>query len=1038
MDPRRLVSAWCLVAIACGGSDSNPAQSVADGGFSDRDAEVSDAGVGPDPMEARLAVWTEIRDRLRASPAHRAAEAQRVASSGDPAEMFAFVRDRIAVTIDNVGRFETDMRWGIDAAIRSGLGTPREKIEMLRRFLASAGFETEVRWGFVAPDRAEDLRAPFFAPLPDEPPLTFADEDVARWRARLGQPIEDMFEVVDRDLVQSRQLAAQLRPQVPDPSQPFALNISTVRMPFLRYRRAGGPWTDANPVVRGAELGTSYAGNEGSLADPPDAIEETIAVRVWARKNVGVDRAEPEDLVEASWSIEQSVGRTATVQFSPLLDHRDLLIQSVRDLSLFLPSISLAGPGDRTEDVASRSAVGGLISRATDTYRMDGDRVTINGRVLSNDLGPTSTAADRVRSIVARADALGFPTVRLVFEAFDDRGEPVEGLLGGDVSVTEDGRPVIAAVRANQYRPRIIFAIDRSLSVPGEIRDGYVQLVTELAAPLFADHDAEVMVTALGPFDDNNPFVTNVPALQSQIENDVAGGGSDLWTELAQLSRIPATAVIVISDMDNPDEALTPELTSAIRTGPPFLLVGVGTVNQDTVAATLALNPRSSYAEAQNIAGAARAIDGFIEARQANYELVYTAPAGDATTRTAQINLRDQTVTASAAYTIASATTDRRGYVGLYLTLTYDGRTRTRTLAGIPPDADVDEATPADYADVQGAFLGKYAVRMEAGWPSVTQFMDDILTERLDNEAVFRAWNDFEAMTAAMDNGLRITPVAPGTLLWARPPSDPASRTEPTGLRAVLHTQRPRLDRGTVERSMDILPLGPWRTVHADPLTAWNLTFERSLHLAVLEASYYQDSTISQLAGEALETIPAEAAAQSITDPQLAERWRRATLPYRFDYIALLPVDRDPVAFYAVHERTGFVVGVLDKVGGGTRGEEARAELEREIRVFEMLESLLGLAGIDLGFWVKLEIAKAKVVAYATLAILTLETWDPSTAAEWSPEAVAEDEACGALEGAVTDRALSVLPGGLGGAISTIDSVVSLVLGSGPLPSFCD
>ena len=1026
-----------LAVLACG-EDESPSPSPSDGGIAQSDAEVNDAGQQPDPIEARLDVWTEIRDRLRTSPTHRAAEADRVTSSGDPEQMFSFVRDRIQVTIDNANNFETDMRWGVDAAVRSGLGTPREKIELLRRMLESAGYETEVRWGFVAPDSAEDLRAPFFEPLAEDPPLTFADEDIARWQARIDQPIENMVEVIDPDLAQSRQLAAQLRPQLPDPTQPYALNIATVRMPFLRFRRPDGEWTNANPIVRNAMLGESYAGNDGSVARAPDPIEETVTVRLWARKNLGVDRAEPEDFVQASWSLEDVIGRTATVQFSPLLDHRDLVIQTVQDLALFLPSISLAGPGEPAEDVAAFGAVGPLISRAADAYRIDGDRITVNGRTLTAAGTATSTAADRVTSIVARADALGFPTVRLTFDAFDQTGAPVAGLLAGDLAVTEDGNQLIASLRTNQYRPRIIFTVDRSLSVPGEFRDGYVQLITDLAAPLFAEYGAEIMVTAIGGFDDDNPFVTDTPSLRAQIENDLAGGSSDLWTELEALSRVPADLVVAISDMDNPGEELTPSVSSAIRSGPPFLLVGVGNVNLATVQATLALNPQSEYFEAANVAGAATAIERFVANRQANYEVVYTAPSGAAIDRTAEITLRNQTVTATAAYTVTSTATDRRGYVGLYLTLEYDGRTRTRTLAGIPPDADVDEATNADYADVQGAFLGKYKLRMEGGWPSLAQFMDDILSERLANAPVLRAWNDFDAMAEAMDNGLRITPVAPSTLLLARPPSDADSRTEPTGLRAVLHTQRPRFDRGTVERSMDILPLGEWRTVHADALAGWNLTFERSLHLAVLEASYYQDSTISVLEGEPLEAIAAEAAPNGITDRALQEQWRRAVLPYRFNYTVLAPIDRDPVAFYAVHEGTGFVVAVLGEVGGATRGEEARAELERRIRIFEMVESLLSLAGIDLGIWVKLEIAKAKVVAYATLAILNLETWDPSMAAEWSPEAVAEDEACGALEGAVTDRLLSVLPGGLGGAIGTADTVLGLVLGSGPLPGFCD
>ncbi|MEO1336232.1 MAG: hypothetical protein AAFV29_11340, partial [Myxococcota bacterium] len=231
-------------------------------------------------------------------------------------------------------------------------------------------------------------------------------------------------------------------------------------------------------------------------------------------------------------------------------------------------------------------------------------------------------------------------------------------------------------------------------------------------------------------------------------------------------------------------------------------------------------------------------------------------------------------------------------------------------------------------------------------------------------------------------------------------------------------------------------------TDDASPLEGWNQTFNHSLHLAALEAALFPESTVTLLADETLVFATAEAAPNRFAD-DLREQWRQLIEPFRFDYSLLFPADGQPLAFYAIHERTGHVVPVISGGAGGSREEEVQAIRDR-VAAFERLEAGLSSAGVTTGFWVKLEIAKAKVVAEATIAILTLGEWD---AADFDPEGTAEAAVCSLAEGYARRPILDAISSGfgrrtiaglpVGTAIGRFNSLLSAILGRGAIPSVC-
>lgn len=146
-------------------------------------------GSGPD-SNLPFSVWEEMRAGLRDSPDHLPGTAEDLVAEGDPEALFRFVRDEVATQPPapfetNSSPFTTGVNGGPRAALRSGMGTPREKAELLARLLDRAGYEAEV----LQYERAlaeSQLRELFFGAVTHEFDPGFDQEQLTEWRRRLG------------------------------------------------------------------------------------------------------------------------------------------------------------------------------------------------------------------------------------------------------------------------------------------------------------------------------------------------------------------------------------------------------------------------------------------------------------------------------------------------------------------------------------------------------------------------------------------------------------------------------------------------------------------------------------------------------------------------------------------------------------------------------------------------------------------------------------------------------------------------------------
>src|SRR5215471_18777375 len=99
-------------------------------------------GSSPDEQALKL-----LHEAVLASPDHLAQRAADVVAKKDATKIVEFVRDRIAAVPVIEGSWDATQgrRWGSAATLRAGLGTLRERADVLADLLTRAGFKAEVQ-----------------------------------------------------------------------------------------------------------------------------------------------------------------------------------------------------------------------------------------------------------------------------------------------------------------------------------------------------------------------------------------------------------------------------------------------------------------------------------------------------------------------------------------------------------------------------------------------------------------------------------------------------------------------------------------------------------------------------------------------------------------------------------------------------------------------------------------------------------------------------------------------------------------------------
>lgn len=1022
-------------------------------GWSRRDALLGSPGTEPPTTDAPPAsgdhlpfdVWREMQAAFRESPDHLVARSEALVAAGDAEAIFEFVRDDV-LTIPGdrtgVGSPTRSVRWGPRATLRGGMGTAREKADLLVDLLVDAGFAADVVTG-PGSDEAT-LHAVYFGQSGPAFDPAIDEERAAAWRDRLGlEPTESgQYEAIDPDGSEGDALAegvlAALGP-VSERREPAGFDWRGGAFPVVRFwdpadapARTDSTGSDdtapeppADPdAVRYANMFTPDVpfGEAGTQRPPtrtapePTAISEVSVSLAAATADAPND---PFELVSGTWTADQLVGRQLLVQTLPGIDPFEYPAVRFSDVGTHVPALSVQGPDLDAAAAADLSVVGEAVTRNGDRVAVEDDgTVTRNGRPLVEpdpDADPASVA-----DLSVEVDAGRYPALRLRIRATDAAGQPVDGLPGSAFEVTDGGEPAAVTLSANRAAPRVRLLYDTSASMPnayyGDEMDAFVSRLGET-------------IRGVNPAATVEPVPTN----------------SNLWTALAEAADSDANLVVYATDGDVADEG-TPERRAAIEQGPPAIVLCADGHFFD-VAGEMADASGGEVLLADDHEGTASTIREYVERVESelvSYLADYGSPTDEPGTRSVTVRVPEADVTATTSYEVPETALLGSALSGLYLTVAVDGVESTRTLAGWNPateDYRGNEVTRAHVDDTAGALFGTNTVSFEAGAPSSSAWYDDLLAAKCSvaDLDLALATGDEDARAAATAGGLSQLP--PELLLLQAPLPDRAtadSLTYPDGLRVAMYRERPVFGESYVLHQSDVFPFAGFRTITAtdDRQREFELTATRTARLAVVERSRYDESTASLLDGAEVARLDT---AGDDWEYETRESFERVVGTggfgghYNRNY-QVVPTDGTPVAFWSVDYQTGALLGVLaDGSGGGT----GNPGVDRMLREYDRVVSILNLyvmgaqaggalnpiGGFALGVVAAYGQTLARLYAGAGLAVLVMDASEADAAVDAAMTALVCNVAKGIVFAGFTSLAL----------IPWLENILGAMGGSSPL-----
>lgn len=853
------------------------------------------------------------------------------------------------------------VRWGVRGTLRGGEGTPREKADLLVDLYERAGFEAELLTGGdpLSEDQVKKLFWRSAVPTFD-PDISQVQLDA--WNDELGLEDQPDIERPDPDGSERASLAETLVEQLPPQNEwslsPFDFRWGTGQL-VVRVV-ADGEERYANLFDLAVPFGE--AGVDVSRLAPAPAAEVPPDVEVTLEAASANTPDEPFDLVSGTWSVEELVGRQLLVQTLSGVDVFDQPGTRFRDVRSFVPALTVQGVDLTPEQMQTKTVMGDPVTRSADRLQVAQDGTVFrNGDPL---VTPTSsTDAEAVASLDVTADPTRYPEVKLSVDALDSGGVHVGGLPATAFGIADEDEPLGFEMRANEAAPRIRILSDESGSMPIEYRGEEMTATVE---------------SIRGAIRNDHP--------KARIHHQFTQ--SQLWTRLGEAAATDANVVVYITDGQVNDK-MTDEIQTVLENGPPVVLINVyDEVNRHVQSmADLSGGVQIPVSDTDT---AIQAIVEYVE-EAANqfptYIFSYGAPSNDRSERTATVSLPDAGISGETTYDPPAEPISPPHLSGLYLTVKIGRREVTRTLAGWNPALDYRKpVTQAMLDDVAGALFGDHILSFEAGAPPLSVWTDDFLAAKrsvADLDAALVS-GDEEAIQDAKASGLLSIP--PEVFLLAAPLPDAVTEDSLTfqdNVRVTLSHDQPVFGADHISSRGDILPLTRYNTAVDDPAEGFMLTLERTAYFAAVEATVFETTTETLLAGK---TLKRYRSGQTDLDPTEDYRWRLFTIGSvsgARDF-ALFPVGGDPYVFWNIDYQTGAVVGILpDGSGGGSAEQKLQehiAEYDRVVSMYNLLVmgvqavgALGGPGGFALGIVAAYGQMLARIYAAAGLAIAIMD-----------------------------------------------------------------
>lgn len=950
--------------------------------------------------DAPFGVWKQMIELLEQSPDHLPGRRKALIASKDPKAMTEFVRDSFQLISGNPSRFlknhHYEFYYGLEAAMRCGMATPREKAEILKDMLTEAGFEAKVVYEAIDFSEEELQKIIFQKRIPDfAPPIS--KKQMKRWQKLMNaEKSEGKYEEVKNYDELAKGFNQKLLSYFDKDSfaqQPLKYEMDLGRIPSVSFIEEGEE-KFAHVFDPSVEFGNLHPKNEKQKTSEAGGVYEPKSeVHITLTAATAIEPGKEKELLKGTWNIKDLAGSMVFLQFLNNMSFEEQTYKTISQIDTFTPVLSFQKIGKDREYMEEHSVIGVPIDM--NAVRLmeeeeEKDQTPVPAAVPVSDslsvaqerepevtdslavLGETRFAlpdiipgkVQDVHEVEVKAIPKTFPKVFLEISPKDSEGNIVGGLTGKDFTLEDNGKAVSGKLIHNTFSPKLLLLYDTSGSMPLEYRrrenvDAFYNSMKSKVHNLFPHADVKLQET-----------------------------GSDIYTTMLKAKQSDYDVVLYCTDGDNNDR-FNPVYTEIYEKGHPIIVLEVrpSSYTYDELKKNIA-NLISLPAVEQD-----RALEEVINAISQidfpPYMIAYSS-FDEKAEHKVKVGMKGTDRSGEDTFRFPEPNDEFIGdrIVGLYLTIQGPtGRIR-RTLAGWDKDFNRWKPSFEYIREVHEMLLGGAVMAFEREAPTLAVRMTEYLEAKLSHEQWYKAHEagDDKKAVELLEKGVLYYPEIMLTMM--QPPADAfttESMTIPYGMRASILKMKPGLysDRSVI--SFDYLPTNKYRTLSKSGKTWENFktNLETTMQFAVLESLAFDYSTLTELeAGNILEMVTA----RKVDGFNVKLRQEGNPL---IEYRAFqerggkifFDGNLKSAAFFKVDEKTGEVFAMLpDGTGGGGKSVEAQLkELERVVKDYQRLQSTLGLmlagsgAGFALGVVNAYGLTLVKMYAAAAEAIIIMD-----------------------------------------------------------------
>lgn len=923
--------------------------------------------------DAPFGIWRQMIEALEKSPDHYLGRRKALIAAKDPKAMTEFVRDFIQVLPQKGTIFEYSHRYtifGAEGALRCGMGSPRDKAEILKDMLSEAGFAAKVVLEQIQ-FTPEEIKNIVFHSYKAEfnPPIS--KDQIEKWHSDLGASDKNgTVKKVSKSIQESEDFLKQFEKEITEDAFQKAAHAwkgPIGGVPSVVYTENGiEKFAHVfDPTIAFGSLHSKNPSNNFQEAGKADVLDSEVEVKLSYR-NASNPRDEKE-LLSKSFSKEDLFGSTLSVQFLNNLDFKQQITHTISQINSFTPCFAFQKIGKNKEFMQERSLVGNPMNLnakeifSNDVY--DG----LSEQEIAKLSVPGNTAD--VEKVLIKAVPKVFPEVRLEIFPTDSSGKNVKGLTASNFIINDNGNPVYGRLEQNKISPKVRILYDTSMSMPEEYR--------ERESMQAFSKELQNMVREFYP--------------DAQIT--VQETGSEIYTSLLKSKQDDFDLIMYATDGDN-DDTFDSDYLEVLNTGQPILILEV--IPEHYTYAELKKNISNLISlPATNKDSLKQEISSILSNLSfPPYLLVYNS-FDLKSEHTLKVKINDKEIEGSTKFKFPIEKDEYLGdrMIGLYLSLKIGHTEIRRTLAGWDNQIYYYKNSKDYVNQVHEMMLGGTVIAFEPEAPSLSIQLSEYLTSLLSNEKWFTSQREGEIEKAVdyLEKGTLSYP--PLLLSMMQAPSEAINKeslTFPYGFRSCVLKFRPALYSPNSLFSFDYLPTSKYSTYSKSGDGKYNFlkNMEKTIQFGALESEMFPESTFAHLKDKKL---------MLVENARKEERFHYSILAEK-DPIFLEKIFAEPNytffdeslkagSYFKVDYYTGEVYSILpDGTGGG--GISMKAQLDEIGRVLKEYEKLiaqmqLGIAaygtinpvgGFMLGVIANYGVTLVKLYAAVSEALIIMDT----------------------------------------------------------------